>query len=63
MVIQNYKYNKKFKLLIYICGIIGLLLRLTIAHYLTIKYKKVDNSQINYLNLPKSFILVQFFYL
>lgn len=51
-IIQNYEFNKMFKIFIYISGIIGLLLRLIIAHYLTLKYRKVDKSQINYLNLP-----------
>lgn len=51
-IIQNHNFNKRNKLLIYISGIIGLLLRLTISHYLTFKYKVADNTQINYLNLP-----------
>ena len=51
-IIQNYEFNKKYKIFIYISGIIGLLLRLIIAHYLTLKYGKVDRGQINYLNLP-----------
>ena len=51
-IIQNSRFNKIIKLLIYISGIIGLLLRLIIAHYLTLKYKKVDKTQINYVNLP-----------
>ena len=51
-IIHNYKISKNLKILIYIFGIIGLLLRLTISHYLTLKYKKPDHTQINYVNFP-----------
>ena len=51
-IIHNHKFDKKFKFFIYISGIIGLFMRLYIAHYLTLKYKQVDRTQINYQNLP-----------
>ena len=51
-IIQNYKFNYKYKYLIYISGIISVLLRLTISHYITLKNKKVDKSQLGYVNLP-----------
>ena len=51
-IIQNYKFNKIFKYLIYIFGIFSLFLRLIISHHLTIKYKNPDSTQINYINLP-----------
>lgn len=51
-IIHNQKFGKKFKFFIYMSGNIGLFMRLYIAHYLTLKYKKVDRTQINYQNLP-----------
>ena len=51
-IIQNYKFNIKIKTLIYIFGLSGLLSRMIISHYLTMKYKKPDRTQINYINLP-----------
>ena len=51
-IIQNKKFNLKFKLLLYFFGVFGLFLRLMISHDLTLKYKRPDNTQINYLNLP-----------
>lgn len=51
-IIHNYKFHKNFKLLIYFLGIIGLLLRLIISHYLTMKNKKPDRTEINYIGLP-----------
>ena len=51
-IIQNNNFNKAIKVLIYVFGIIGLLSRLFISHYLTLKYKKPDKTQVNYLNLP-----------
>ena len=51
-IIQNYKFNKLFKFFLYIFGIFSLFLRLIISHYLTIKYKTPDKTQINYVNLP-----------
>lgn len=51
-IIQNNHFNKTIKMLIYVFGIIGLLSRLFISHYLTLKYKKPDITQIRYQNLP-----------
>ena len=51
-IIQNKKFNYKSKLMLYVLGILGLFLRLKISHDLTIKYKKPDRTQINYLNIP-----------
>lgn len=50
-IIQNHRFEKKYKILIYISGSIGLFMRLYIAHYLTFKYKEVDRTQINYQNV------------
>ena len=50
-IIQNHRFEKKYKILIYISGSIGLFMRLFIAHYLTFKYKEVDRTQINYQNV------------
>ena len=47
-IIQNHRFYPKLKFFIYISGSIGLFMRLYIAHYLTLKYKKVDTTQINY---------------
>ena len=46
-IIQNHKFNKRFKYFIYISGILGLIMRLYISHYLTMKYKRVDKTQIS----------------
>ena len=51
-IIQNYKFNIKIKTFIYIFGLSGLLSRMIISHYLTMKYKNPDHTQINYVNLP-----------
>lgn len=51
-IIHNYNFNSKTKILIYLLGLLGLLSRLLISHYLTMKYKKPDSTQINYVNLP-----------
>lgn len=51
-IIQNYKFNFKNKFFIYNCGIIALFGRITISHYLTLKNKKADLSQLGYVNLP-----------
>ena len=51
-IIQNHSFNKGFKYCLYISGVIGLIMRLYIAHYLTMKYKQVDGTQVNYLNFP-----------
>ena len=51
-LIHNNKFHPKFKLLIYCSGIIGLLLRLVVSHYLTMKNKKPDKTEINYIGLP-----------
>jgi hypothetical protein len=51
-IVQNYQFNFIIKYLIYICGLIFLLVRMEISHYLTIKNKKPDLSQLGYVNLP-----------
>jgi hypothetical protein len=51
-IIQNHKFNRKARILIYVFGLLGLLSRIIISHYLTMKYKKPDRTQINYVNLP-----------
>lgn len=51
-LIQNYRFKLKFKILIYIFGFIGLLIRLLNAHYLTMKYKRPNRTEIKYLNFP-----------
>ena len=51
-IIQNTKFNLIIKLFLYAFGIFGLILRIIISHALTLRYKKPDNTQINYLNLP-----------
>jgi len=51
-IIENYNFNKITKIIIYLSGIIGLLLRLNIALYLTLKNRSVDQSQLGYVNLP-----------
>lgn len=51
-IIQNKKFNCNFKLFLYAFGIFGLILRLKISKDLTLKNKKPDKTQINYLNLP-----------
>ena len=51
-IIHNYNLGFIFKLFIYLSGIIGLLLRLIISHYLTMKYKRPDSTEINYVGLP-----------
>ena len=51
-IIENYTFNKITKIIIYLSGIIGLLLRLNIALYLTLKNRSVDQSQLGYVNLP-----------
>ena len=35
-IIQNHKFNKKGRILIYLFGLLGLLSRIIISHYLTI---------------------------
>jgi hypothetical protein len=51
-IIHNHKFNEKARILIYMLGLLGLLSRIIISHYLTMKYKKPDGTQIGYVNLP-----------
>ena len=51
-IIQNYKFKSLYKFLIYIFGIIAVITRIKLAHYKTMKNKKVDSTQLGYVNLP-----------
>ena len=51
-IIHNYRINYIFKILIYLFGVLGLLLRLIISHLLTMKNRMPDRTEINYVNLP-----------
>lgn len=51
-IIQNYKFSKIFKLIIYILGFIGLLIHMFGTQILTIKYKRINTLHKGYFNIP-----------
>lgn len=51
-IIQNYKFSKIFKLIIYIFGFIGLLIHMLGTQILTIKYKRIELLHKGYFNIP-----------
>ena len=51
-IIQNYKFSKIFKLIIYILGFIGLLIHMFGTQILTIKYKRINTLHKGYFNTP-----------
>ena len=50
-IIHNYKFQIKYKILIYFLGILGFLLMLLGTQILTIKYQRIDNRHKGYENL------------
>ena len=51
-IIQNYKFNKLQKIIIYFLGIFGLLIHNFGTQILTLKYKKIKMLHKGYLNFP-----------